>query len=271
MAVRFEPLSLKTLPDVVCCPGGLEVAGKRFLGDLSETVAWREKMMDLGMSGLVAYDESGPRGFAEYMPAESASVPIVAPGVAILMCYHWAGTDPEAPEHLERERALIERVIEEVRGTFSGLATQGWDVPTHFPIPLLERLGFREVARAGTIALMWHPFSNEAEVPRFSEPTYVPRNLASEGLLEIDAAFSVRCPYGISSEARLSETIATHPQRDRIRLTIHHIDTREDALALAVPPFDWSWVFMNGEEVGLFEFPGERLAVEIGRRIDALS
>ena len=271
MAVRFGPLSLKTLPDVVCCPGGLEVAGKSFLGDLSKTVAWRRRMIDLGMGGVVAYDESAARGFAEYMPAESAPVPIVAPGAAILMCYHWAGTDPEAPEHLERERALIQRVIEEVRGRFSGLATQGWDVPTHFPIPLLEGLGFREVARSGTIALMWHPFSQQAEVPRFSEPTYVPRNLADDGLLAIAAAFSARCPYGISSETHLSETVATHPQRDRIRLTIHRIDTREDTLALAVPPFDWSWAFMNGEEVGLFEFPGEKLAAEIDRRLDGLT
>jgi hypothetical protein len=271
MTVRYERLTSERLGDVVCSPHGLELDGKRFLGDLSETVTWRKRMIELGMSGLIAYDESGPRGFVEYMPAEAAPVPIVAPGAAILTCYHWAGTDPEVPEHLERERELAERAVEEAKAQFTGLATQGWDVPTHFPIPLLEELGFREVARADYIALMWLRFSRDAVESRFAEPSYVPVDLSGDGLLAIDAAFSARCPYGISSETRLRDVVANHPQRDRIRLILHRIDARDEALALAVPPFDWSWTFMNGEEVGLFQFPGEKLAAEIARRLDGIS
>lgn len=271
MAVQYKPLDVARLADVACCPGGLELKGKMFRGDLSQSAAWRRRMIERGMRGVVACDESGPRGFAEYMPIEVAPIPIEAPGAAILMCYHWAGTDTESPEHLARERELIERVIEETRPHYSGLVTQGWNTPTHFPIPLLEELGFREVRRHEPIALMWLPYGGKLPEPALAPAAFVPRDLANEGLLAIDAAFSARCPYSIDSETRLQEIVSEHPLASRIRLASRRIDTREDAFAYAVSPFDWGWVYFNGEEVGLFEFPGEKLSREITRRVEALT
>lgn len=266
--VRYEPLDANRLSDIACCPGGLELEGKSLQGDVSETEAWRRRMIDLGMRGTLAYDVERARGFAEYMPAESAPVPIHAPGAAVLMCYHWAGTQAEDPEHLARERELIERVIDETQTPFTGLVTQGWDVPTHFPISLLEALGFREADRREHIALMWLPFQTGSERPSLAPAAFEPRNLSSEGLLAIDAAFSARCPYSLSTEARLKDIVSEHPSRNRIRPSFHRIDTRDDALAYAVPPFDWGWVFFNGEEVEPFTFPGEKLSAEIARRIE---
>ncbi len=271
MGVHYEPLSVERLSDVACCPGGLELKGKRFRSDLAETSEWRRRMIGLGMSGVVAYDGDGPRGFAEYMPAEVAPIPIDAPGAAVLMCYHWAGTDAEDPEHLAMERELIGRVIEETRQRFTGLVTQGWDAPTHFPIPFLEELGFREVARNELIALMWNPYRTDAEEPSLAPTAYAPQDLSAERLLAIDAAFSARCPYSLDAEAHLKETVSSHPLRDRIRMTLYRIDAREDAFAYAVEPFDWAWVFFNGEAIGLFEYPGGKLADEITRRIEAMN
>ena len=227
-------------------------------------------MIGLGMRGVIAYDEDGPRGFAEYMPAEVAPVPIEAPGAAVLMCYHWSGTSAEDPEHLAGERELIDRVVEETRGRFTGLVTQGWDLPTHFPVLFLRELGFHEIARHGPIALMWLPHEERLPGPAPATRTYTPQDLSSERLLAIDAAFSARCPYSIDSEAYLKERVSEHPLEDRTRLTLHRIDTREDALAYALPPFDWSWVYFNGEEINLFEFSGDKLAFEITRRVEEL-
>jgi len=268
--VRYEPLDANRLSDVACCPGGIEVEGKSFRGDLSETAAWRRRMLDLGMRGILAYDETRARGFAEYMPAETAPFPIVAPGAAVLMCYHWAGAQAEDPEHLAQERALIERVIEETRTSFAGLVTQGWDVPTHFPIPLLDELGFHEVAGHDPIALMWLPFADDPRTPTLAPAAFAPRDRSSEGVLAIDAAFSARCPYSLSTEARLKDAVSRYASWDRIRPSFYRIDTHEDAFAYAVPPFDWAWVFFNGEEVEPFAFPGEELSAEIARRIEAL-
>lgn len=270
MDIRYEPLNRETLQDVACCPGGLEVEGKAFRGNLSETIAWRERMLEQGMEGFLAYDDVRPRGFIEWMPAETAPIPIDAPGAAAIMCYHWAGTGAEDPEHLARERDLIERVIEAARNRFAGLVTQGWDAPTHFPVSLLEELGFREVERHQYIALMWLPFEEGTPEPAMAPPSYVPKDHSSEGLLAIDAAFSARCPYSIDSETHLTEVVSSHPLAERIRLTTRRIDSREEALACAVPPYDWGWVFFNGKEIGLFEYPGDKLSEEIARRIEAL-
>jgi hypothetical protein len=270
MGVRYRPLGVERLSDVACCPGGAEVKGKKLRGNITETAAWRRRMIELGMRGVVAYDEDGPRGFAEYMPAEVAPVPIDAPGAAVLMCYHWSGTSAEDPEHLAMERELIGRVIEETRPRFTGLVTQGWDVPTHFPIPFLEELGFRETVRHAPIALMWLPYRTDARDPALAPAAYAPRDLSDERLLAIDAAFSARCPYSIDTEAYLKETVSAHPLKERIRMDLRRIDTREDAFASAVAPFDWAWVFFNGEAIGLFEYPGGKLAGEITRRIETM-
>lgn len=271
MEVHYKQLGVGTLSDVACCPGGLELKGRTFRGNLEQAAEWRRRMIEVGMRGVVAYMGDEPRGFAEYMPAEVAPVPIEASDAAILMCYHWAGTKAEDPEHLTRERELIERVIVETRGRFAGLVTQGWGVPTHFPVALLAELGFREVARNDPIALMWQPYEEGLPEPTLAPAAYSPRDLSSDGILAIDAAFSARCPYSIDSEAHLKETVSDHPLTDRIRLTLRRIDSREDAFAYAVPPFDWGWVHFNGEEVGLFELPGEKLAAAITRRIERLS
>jgi hypothetical protein len=270
MNVRYKPLTSDTLGDVVCCPGGLELGGKTFLSDLAHVTEWRQRMIALGMCGVVAYDDGTPRGFVEYMPANVAPVSIIAPGAAILMCYHWARAAADSAEHLVQERRLLERAIADTQDRFTGLATQGWDLPTHFPIGLLEPLGFREVVRHDDIALMWLPFEAGTPEPTLASASYSPRDLASERILSIDAAFSARCPYSLHSEVRLKRAVSQHPLWNRIRLTVHRIDTREQAFACAVLPLDWAWVCFNGEQASLFELPGEKLAEEITRRIERL-
>lgn len=132
-------LTDENVGEVICCPGGPELAGKGLQGDLSAVLTWCREMLRLGMQGFVSYHDGLARGFVEYMPAEAAPFPIEAPGAAVLMCYHWvpAVRDDEAG-HLAQEQRLVGKAIEAVRGHFSGIATLGWDHPVHFPIPLLE-------------------------------------------------------------------------------------------------------------------------------------
>lgn len=209
-------LSAENTKDIVCCPGGLEVKGRKFKGDLGRTVIWREKMLRLGMRGFVSYQDGLARGFIEFMPAETAPFPIEAPGAAVLMCYHWIPTnESDAGEHLAHERRLIELVIAEATGKFTGLATLGWDHPTHFPIAMLEELGFRQVERTDYIALMWLPFREGAARPRLAPARFELQDLSSQGLLAIESAWSSRCPYSIHHAACLKEAIVRIPTENR--------------------------------------------------------
>lgn len=270
MEFDHQPLCDATLGDVICCPEGLEIKDKSLGGDHNEVLQWRRRMIDQGLQGVIAYDDGGPRGFAEYMPAETAPLAITAPGAAVLMCYHWVVNAPDDPEHLARERDLIRQVIRSTEERFTGLVTQGWSHESHFPMKLLCDLGFHAVERQGDVTLMWRPTSAGSAEPRFSPVIYAPVDRTTDGVLEIDAAFSARCPYSLHFEQRIQETIARHPLRHAIELTLHRIDSREQALALAVPSCDWTWLFFNGEPIDLFSLPRDGWGDEISRRIRAL-
>lgn len=247
-------LTEENVGEINCCPGGLEVTGKAFKGDLRRALTWRQEMLELGMRGFVSYQDGVARGFIEYMPAEVAPFPIEAPGGAVLMCYHWEPlTKGDEKEHHAQEKRLINRVIMEAAGRFSGLATLGWDDPVHFPITMLEELGFQQLERSDYIALMWRPLEEGAPRPRMAPTQFQPRDLSSQGLLAIDSAWSSRCPYSIHNAARLEEVLAGLPgeHRARIRHFPHRIDTHDGALQWSIRPWNWEWVFANGEEVVL--------------------
>jgi len=265
--VVYRPLDEETVSDLACCPGGLELAGKGFCGDLSQVAEWHRRMLRLGMRGVVAERAGQSTGFAEYMPSESAPFPIEAPGAAVLLCFHWAGTQPDDPEHLTEERRMVEAVIEEARPGFAGLATLGWNHPTHYPIQLLEDLGFQEIVREEPIALMWLPFRGSIPEPRLAPPRFRPRDLSRRRILAVDVAFSARCPYSVHAVERLKTLVAAHPDHARISLREHRIDTRQDAFRLAVSPWDWTWTYLNGEAVSLLVVSREEVVRELTRRV----
>jgi hypothetical protein len=260
-------LDQNTIGDVVCLPGGLELAGKTFLGDLAPVAEWHRRQLREGMRGFVAHADGRARGFVEFMPAEAAPFPIDAPGACVLLCFHWAGTEPEDPAHLAQERRMLEAVIADARREFTGLAALGWNHPTHYPLALLTALGFREIVREEPIALVWLPFRDNARVPSLAPARFRPRDLSRDGRLAIDAAWSSRCPYSVSFAERLRAAIVCQKDRERISLREQRIDTHEEAFEHAASPWDWGWVYLNGRSVNPFALPGDALAAEIARRV----
>ena len=68
----------------------------------------------------------------------------------------------------------------------------------------------------------------------------------------------------------MRNAIAVHPDRGRIDLRQHRIDTRDEAFRLAASPWDWGWTYLNGEEISLFQYGGDELRDEIARRAASL-
>ncbi len=245
-------LTEENVGEVICCPGGLELEGKGFRGDLSAVVAWRREMLEMGMEGFVSYHDGLARGGVEYMPAEVAPFPIEARGAAVLMCYHWVPVvrDDEA-DHLAQEKRLVCKVIEAAAGRFSGLATLGWDNPVHFPTSFLQELGFEVVERTDYVALMWRPFTAGVARPRLSPENFAPQDLSSHGLLAIESAWSSRCPYSLRHAALLEEALAGLPEEATalVRHLPHRVDTHEEAVRWAIRPWNWEWAFANGDKI----------------------
>lgn len=265
----LRSLCRATLPDLVCCPGGRELEGKRFLGDLDVVARWHRDRLSEGLTGVIAYAGERPRGFAELMPAETAPFPIEAPGAAVLLCFHWAGTEPDDPEHLSRERWMLEALLADARRVYDGVAALGWDHPVHFPIHLLAGLGFVELKRHDPVALQWLPFRNGAVLPRLAPSRFVPRDLAAEGRLAIDAAWSARCPYSVSLIERIRSAAAPYVRSELVSFCEYRIDNRDEAFRLATSPWDWGWIYLNGSLINPFAYPGDALGEEIARRLPA--
>ncbi|MCX6093757.1 MAG: hypothetical protein NTY63_02890 [Candidatus Bipolaricaulota bacterium] len=270
MPVEYRPLREGNLSDLVCCPGGLELAGKSFAGRLELVADWHRDRLREGMRGRVAYAEGVPRGFVEYAATEIAPFPIEAPGACVLLCFHWAGTEPEDSQHLVEERRMIEAAIADARPAFIGMAALGWNHPTHYPITLLRELGFREIIRDEPIALLWLPFRAGSATPTLARPQFRPRNLRSRGLLAVDQAWSARCPYSIHFAERMRSVVDAHPDRRQIDLRQYRIDTRDETFRLAASPWDWGWTYLNGEEISLFQYGADKLREEIARRVALL-
>ena len=267
--IQDIPLTSANLDDIVCCPGGAEISDKELKGDLQKTLHWREKMIEEGLMGFLSYKGDEPKGFIEFMPAESAPFPIECPEGVVVMCYHWVvGEDDQ--DHLEQEKRLIELVEDYIEGKYSGMAFLAWDNPVHFPIDMMKELGFETIESYDHIEMMWLPVEEDAEKPTLVDNDFSPGDLSEEGKLAIEQAYSHRCPYSIHHKVRVKEVLDEIGPDDRIIYNKYVIDTHEDALKYSVEPWNWEWLYINGEEVPLFNTTSEDLKQMILDKLDGL-
>lgn len=246
---ELKQLKYDNIEDNICCPGGLEVQGKEFLGDLSKTISWREMMVDLGLEGFIVYKDGTPRGFIEYMPAERAPIPIEAPSSAVIMCFHWAALDEnDEEEHHREEKKMINVLIEKIKEDYNGLAVLAWDHNVHFPIDMFKELGFKVVEKHDYISLMYLAFDGVSKDLSLLGPNFEPRDLSDEGKVAVDVGFSHRCPYSIHHKTKVQKAV-DELNLDEVELKIHKIDTRKEAVKYSISPWNWDWVFANGEKV----------------------
>jgi len=254
---EFKQLNYKNIEDIICCPGGLEVKGKDFPGGLSKTISWREMMLDVGLEGFVVYKDETPRGFIEYMPAETAPIPIEAPSSAVIMCFHWATLDEkDEEEHHREEKEMLRILIEETEDEFEGLVVLGWDHDVHFPIDMFKELGFEVIDKQDYISLMYLASDGSSNKPSLLGPNFEPRDLSDKGKVAVDVGFSHRCPYSIHHKTKVQKAV-DELNLGEIELKIYKIDNREEAVKYSISPWDWDWVFANGEKI-----PVHRLKVE---------
>ncbi len=265
--IQILPLTESNVDDVICSPGGLEVKNKDMKGNLYETVLWRKRMIENGMGGYIFYKGETPNGFIEYIPAESSPFPIEAPGSAVLMCFHWASTEEEP--HLETEKEMIEMVIEDIYDNYDGLVAFGWNNPEHFPIEMLEELGFEPVESEKLTKLMWLPLKDGASRPYILDTGVQVEGDSDEGKLHIISTYSNRCPYSIHNGVKVKEAIEEIDD-DRIEFIQQTIDSQEEAIEWADDPGNWEYLMVNGEEVNIFDRSKDEIIEIIEEKLSEL-
>jgi len=151
---------------------------------------------------------------------------------------------------------MLRILIEETEDEFEGLAVLAWDHAVHFPIDMFKELGFEVIEEQDYISLMYLALNGSSKKPSLLGPNFEPRDLSDKGKVAVDVGFSNRCPYSIHHKAKVQKAV-DELNLDEIELNIHKIDTREDAIKYSISPWNWDWVFANGEKV-----PVHRLKVE---------
>jgi len=151
---------------------------------------------------------------------------------------------------------MLRILIKETEDEFEGLAALAWDHAVHFPIDMFKELGFEVIDKQDYISLMYLELDESSKEPSIFGPNFEPRDHSGEGKVVVDVGFSNRCPYSIHHKTKVKKAV-DELNLDEIELNIYQIDTREDALEYSISPWNWDWVFVNGEKV-----PVHKLKVE---------
>jgi GNAT superfamily N-acetyltransferase len=130
---------------------------------------WYRKMRDQGLRAKLALDDEGEvGGMIQYIPAEISF--IEGEGLYFVLCV-WVHGHKEGRGNFQGSgmgTALLEAAEEDSRALGAkGLAAWGVMGPFWMRARWFKRHGYRRVDRDGIAALMWKPFVEGAEPPRW--------------------------------------------------------------------------------------------------------
>ena len=215
----------------ICCA----MSGKQSLAKK----AWLRQRLD---EGLVFYrSEERGKCFIEYIPAENAWVPIVAPGYLYINCLWIAGS----MKGHGYSNDLLDECIRDARAQgrkgLCILSTQGRKREFLSDPKYLAYKGFSvaDTSEAG-ITLMYLPLDPAAEPPRFRDCARHPQ-AEGEGFV---LYYTDQCPFTCYWVPRVEEAAREHG----VPLRVVHITDRESAQNVPSPVSTYA-LFRDGRFV----------------------
>ena len=130
---------------------------------------WYRKMRDQGLRAKLALDDEGEvGGMIQYIPAEISF--IEGEGLYFVLCI-WVHGHKEGRGNFQGRgmgKALLHAAEEDARALGAkGMAAWGVVLPFWMRARWFKRQGYQRVDRNGVAALMWKPFVEGAEPPRW--------------------------------------------------------------------------------------------------------
>ena len=130
---------------------------------------WYQRMRDQGLRAKLALDDGGEvGGMIQYVPAGSSFVE--GDELYFVLCIWVHGHEEGRGDFQGRGmgRALLNAAEEDARAMGAkGMAAWGLVLPIWMRARWFKRQGYRRVDRKGMAALMWKPFVEGAEPPRW--------------------------------------------------------------------------------------------------------
>ena len=181
--------------------------------------------------------------FIEYVPAEKAWVPVIAPNYLMINCF-WVSGQYKGKGYA---KALLQSAIDDARQQGKeGLVTVVGSVKLPFmsdPKWLL-RQGFETVEKLhdGLFALMALKINPQASNPKFGESVLSGKSPDMNGVV---VYYSNRCPF---TEYYVHTELTKTAEKRKLPLKIIKLETREEAQSAPTPATIFS-MFYNGKFV----------------------
>jgi GNAT superfamily N-acetyltransferase len=154
---------------------------------------WYERMKGRGLRVKLALNDEGTvGGMIQYLPIEESTVE--GRGLYFIPCIwvhgHKQGRGNQQGRGLGR--ALLEAAERDAAGRGAkGMAAWGLILPFWMKASWFRRHGYRKAERDGIARLMWKPFRDDAEPPRWVRPKKIPET--TPGKVTVTALLSGWC------------------------------------------------------------------------------
>ena len=156
---------------------------------------WYEKMKDRGLGVKLALDERGVvGGMIQYVPIE------LSPGAEgkdlyFVLCI-WVHGHKKGRGNFQKKgmgKALLRAAEEDAkeRGA-KGMAAWGVSLPFFMRASWFKKHGYKPVDKVGMQVLLWKPFSDDAQPPRWIRPKKAPE--PTPGKVTVTALLNGWCP-----------------------------------------------------------------------------
>jgi len=164
-------------------------------GDLKQN--YYRSMKDKGLGAKMARNSRGEHvGMIQYIPAEYA--PLEGEGFYHIFCtwvhaYRGKGVGDQRRKGIGK--ALLAAAEEEIhsRGA-SGISAWGITLPFWMRAAWYGKQGFRKADKNSVARLMWKPFSEGAETPRWSRPAEELTHPSRDGAMPVVSVINGICP-----------------------------------------------------------------------------
>jgi GNAT superfamily N-acetyltransferase len=260
--VQIENLSENTRTPFLACleewNDDMKEAGDR-------KACWVEKMKDRGLRVKVAVEDGKTVGMIQAVPIEQSSAE--GTGLYFIHCIWVHGHKGKGVGDMRKHgigRALIAALEEDVRSLgAAGIAAWGLALPFWMRASWFRKQGYRKADRNGMAVLLWKPFTEDAEPPRWIRMRKKPERM--EGRVAVDAIVNGWCNVQNMAIERARRASAEFGDKAAFRL----VDTSERPAFL-----EWGLsdaLFIDGKSVRIGPPPSyERIRRAIERRVKRL-
>jgi GNAT superfamily N-acetyltransferase len=142
----------------------------------SRRACWIERFQSRGLRAKLAVDDHGQiGGMIQYLPIEESFVS--GSGLYFILCI-WVHGHKHGRGNFQRRgmgKALLEAAEADARSRGAkGMAAWGIWLPFWMRASWFRKHGYRRADRQGLAALMWKPFTNDAQPPRWIKTKWKP-------------------------------------------------------------------------------------------------